>query len=807
MSAATVQEPFLLSSYPESAVHRKHSAAPVYASLPSSSDADPFVTVAVHGDGVHVLDTSMLHPAVSHTLGPSTSFSCSPATRITRRNGVRVCTTYAVLEAGSDVRPDAKGKTVVAWEEAVSGVTGSEDLPGEKNKRVAVAPHPVSHIYAPGYLPNTSILVGPGGQLSVADEELGVQHTSAPQNHQASTLLRHFLFPSVACTFLPPSSISSYNAISLSFLRSGEISRVSMVGVAQDGSLNILGECVIPIDETDIMDISCSNTGFISILLYSGAWHSFSLSTFSTSTLTVSAAAEPIRLQALTFTSPGRVAEGSLCALTSSHVLLAGITSGSPVEIVLLLWDLRYGVLLAQQTLPIPSTLPRARKTGAIVRLTTLPVPSPNTAAGKAATIQLNAVLVLAPSPERDSQADSSPARSTILVVPLSVPANSTIAAALGRANAGARWVSAKHVTGALPSQHPRGAPEMSAAARKTLNEMRASVNGSAGGSVAGAEAVFFEYAKQEQKGKRPAAPGTPQEGQPLEYAFVQSVLALVLPPTNEKTQSPATYSAKIVRYLLERRTLSSSMVEGGLLLALVARDDWESISLAMRTVTDLPEADVVHLLSKVVTVRRRSSAADDSAMQVDSVSAAPSVPALATFLVQCVVYPFTPASERVAFRKHLADATDIVPVLEVLDTWVVRHTENDALLSEGAAPSPSSPELPPLEKVLAFLQTLLDASFLALLAHPPAHRLLRTLAAHLEPALALTAALEHLRAPLEPFARAAAKAQQARADGAAAKEAGAKTDGGRDWRRKRKMAHEQAAVAVGLYQVEELVL
>ncbi len=83
-------------------------------------------------------------------------------------------------------------------------------------------------------------------------------------------------------------------------------------------------------------------------------------------------------------------------------------------------------------------------------------------------------------------------------------------------------------------------------------------------------------------------------------------------------------------------------------------------------------------------------------------------------------------------------------------------------------------------------------------------HRLLRALAAHLEPTLALTSALEHLAGPLEPFARAAAKAQARAAEN---KDAAPKGDSGRDWRRKRKAAHEQAAVAVGLYQVEELVL
>ena len=63
MSAATVAEPFLLSSYPESSAYKKRQATPIFASEPSGSNADPFVTVAVQGDGVHVLDvrTSYSH--------------------------------------------------------------------------------------------------------------------------------------------------------------------------------------------------------------------------------------------------------------------------------------------------------------------------------------------------------------------------------------------------------------------------------------------------------------------------------------------------------------------------------------------------------------------------------------------------------------------------------------------------------------------------------------------------------------------------------------------------------------------------
>lgn len=61
MSAATIAEPFLLSSYPESSAHRKRKLAPLYVSPPSGGDAEPFVIVAVQGDGVHVLDVRIAH--------------------------------------------------------------------------------------------------------------------------------------------------------------------------------------------------------------------------------------------------------------------------------------------------------------------------------------------------------------------------------------------------------------------------------------------------------------------------------------------------------------------------------------------------------------------------------------------------------------------------------------------------------------------------------------------------------------------------------------------------------------------------
>ena len=106
-----------------------------------------------------------------------------------------------------------------------------------------------------------------------------------------------------------------------------------------------------------------------------------------------------------------------------------------------------------------------------------------------------------------------------------------------------------------------------------------------------------------------------------------------------------------------------------------------------------------------------------------------------------------------------------------------------------------------PPTQILTFTQSLLDASLLTLLTHAPAQGLLRAALAHIEPELAFMDDALQLRGVLQPFVQAHARAVRERAQGPP------KVEQGGDWRRRRKAAHEQAAVSVGVYQIEELVL
>lgn len=105
---------------------------------------------------------------------------------------------------------------------------------------------------------------------------------------------------------------------------------------------------------------------------------------------------------------------------------------------------------------------------------------------------------------------------------------------------------------------------------------------------------------------------------------------------------------------------------------------------------------------------------------------------------------------------------------------------------------------------MIPFLETLLDASFPTLIANTTAQRLLRHLQTQLVPEVAFIEQTEQLRVPLGAFAGAHARAIREAKDS----KAGVKPPPDRqDWRQKRKLAQEQVGMAVGVYQLEELVL
>lgn len=98
------------------------------------------------------------------------------------------------------------------------------------------------------------------------------------------------------------------------------------------------------------------------------------------------------------------------------------------------------------------------------------------------------------------------------------------------------------------------------------------------------------------------------------------------------------------------------------------------------------------------------------------------------------------------------------------------------------------------------FLQTLLDASCIALVQYQPSHELLRRILAQVEPEIDHIQRMEQLRGALEPFATLHTRALKQKSEGMP-KESPA------ECKKRRKQLEQQASMGVGLYRLEELVL
>ena len=109
---------------------------------------------------------------------------------------------------------------------------------------------------------------------------------------------------------------------------------------------------------------------------------------------------------------------------------------------------------------------------------------------------------------------------------------------------------------------------------------------------------------------------------------------------------------------------------------------------------------------------------------------------------------------------------------------------------------------------MVSFIQAILDASFLSLLQHPPAYPILRSISDQIEPELNLTNEVEQLRIPFDSLLKEHKKvaAERKEREQASQSGGGGKGDKG-DWRKRRKEAFQQANLAVGSYQVEEIFL
>ncbi|KAG0705987.1 hypothetical protein DFH29DRAFT_904566 [Suillus ampliporus] len=779
--SSPIGEPFQVASYPVP-TKRKHKNVhhPTYVTY--NYNFTCHATVTVQTEGIHVVDLSELHTVVSHTCGSNVTFSGPASSRCTSEDDGRICTTYAVVSSAPEVAVKNRDRTVWIMKQKMSG-----GAMGKSEKREIVVPHEVARIYSDDKSSNI-LLVSSTGDVSVTDDELNILSTLSCPHEQ--NFLDVFFFPGVSCTFLlphenPPDTVivfcSSTDSMLLLSIVSVTGKGITVVGKNQfSTSHGVSGRKT----QQRVIALSCSPCGVLSYINESHTWTAYQLGINNPST-TVTQIGETLVLAQLSRLHAGSFGSGiCLLSLGSSLVLLATMTGTPTSEVSVLLWDMRYGVVLASQAIQIPSSLAPSIKLG--INISLLPAD-----AGQV-------LLTLCPANVSTTAPSSSESlhRSTVYIIPLDPNLKSTIAGAIGKTPTTSEWLVPNPKATIISDDDPRS---------KLLVDMADHLQHS---EPHKADEAFFRWVKEYASASGPSSShvlsiSTP-DGVVSEalygYGFVKELLGLFAP--ERESTGKRQYSPRVTRHLIENRVVSAGMVEGRLFTSLEQHGDWESIMLAFNSVVDISEDDMISL-AKALVAKEKQPQTDPEAMDVDNTFVW--TPTLSAYMLACVSYPTSPAALRLAIRKYLPDAQDLIPILELLDGWIVGGTEeyirtllksvasNVAIEHRGGA-------APPYDKTISFLQILLDASFVSLLQYPPSHELLQNIMSHIEPEIGLHEHMEYLRGALEPFSKAQDRIVKERAEGAPKESAN-------EWRKRRKRQEQQVSLGVGLYRLEELVI
>jgi hypothetical protein len=205
-----------------------------------------------------------------------------------------------------------------------------------------------------------------------------------------------------------------------------------------------------------------------------GQWRSFELGLTPPGTLSLLPISSPLRLAGLSFIENSSEATAlhhnaravSTFSLGSSLVLLCGVVLQSR-DLVLLLWDLRYSVVLASHCFPIPANLSTSKG----ISLDLVPA--------------LNTLVLLSVSsglPDRSTKLFSA-----VFVVPVTAPSTSTIANAMGRASSSAKWLAKPH---AVSNGHTPDTP-FDRNRRDLLDKLRSAIRQNRPGA---ADSAFFDW-------------------------------------------------------------------------------------------------------------------------------------------------------------------------------------------------------------------------------------------------------------------------------------------------------------------------
>ncbi|TIA87766.1 hypothetical protein E3P99_02968 [Wallemia hederae] len=702
-----IDEPFQLSSH---TVKQSNKAFNVKGKA-SSTPTNDLATVTVQGDGIHLIDVSWeirkyyIHSHIqnytqiasqntlqSFSTGPSTTFAAAATTLVEGHSDDAITRrTFALSGAAT------KKQKVLSWTESLT-VSQSAHLGGQSEHQEFEIDGPATSLHPIPVTPPTMLIGDSDGSCTYAQSDLSRrEHIKGGEKYRQ---LGEAVYAADGASFIgTKADVQRYVVLTVSQSTKDKSIRVVAYQVLNNASraLERLGQASVPCQETAV-SVSASSTGELHILDKANVIHSIRIEAVNDDSLSYK------HLSTICINDTYK--DLTMLALKGSLLLVAAKKDDG---VVLTVWDTTLKVMLSEQEAEIPSSFGSA--SGDInLELSTVS----------------NSSAILTLSSNANANAKSSKrSQAVVMIVPYTVPEQSTILAALGRDAA-----THKYLKSTAKQTHQKSASPLDPDQAK-LEETLSSIDGilkNSETSSDNATNVLNEYFKAEnmrlrnianelfradladaalESFSKDAENRITKEGsiknistEPvLPRWFVQALVEIIFRNAlkekkigEKKTYEfqSSHYSRSLVSKLLYMHVVSNDYATqwGGILDALWSCKDTKNLIPAITQVGDIPETALVRTLKAEMEVnakqreeqrKSKEEGGDEEKMELDGdkqtqQKGSEGFAQVDGVLKAIVISDYTPGLLRRSLYEQFSDGEDVVSLFNKIEEWLQKE-------------------------------------------------------------------------------------------------------------------------------------
>ncbi|CAG8546961.1 11516_t:CDS:10, partial [Acaulospora morrowiae] len=248
-----------------------------------------------------------------------------------------------------------------------------------------------------------------------------------------------------------------------------------------------------------------------------------------------------------------------------------------------------------------------------------------------------------------------------------------------------------------------------------------------------------------------------------LSYHFVKTIVEHCISQYPDGKPNMTFWAPEVISDLIRQNVMSNSIVKGGIVKALIDREEWGMLNLALLCIPDIPERDLIHLLKFVISkggVRKEtvnpSGEIKKETLTVENV---------------LLLIIHAPRNENM-MRWNIRQLTEseLIVILKILCEWSARHTLTEIIadtmskkpvdVDDFRNPKNQSPinKLKKLKKridfrsIIEFLTLILDIHFASFIMNKQFHSLLGDLSDRINHEVEIFESMESMRSCLELY-------------------------------------------------------